>query len=52
MWNGLPGKVAAAEGVDTFKWGLYRYLDDRGVRGYWQDLSVTCVWMGDDPLQV
>ena len=26
-WNGLPGKVVAAETVDKFKLELYRYLE-------------------------
>ena len=26
-WNGLPGKVVAAEWVDKFKWDLDRYLN-------------------------
>ena len=37
--------------VDRFQWELDRYLDvleTKGYWGYWQDLEVTCVRMGDD----
>ena len=33
-WNGLPGKVVAAETVDNFKLELYRYLEVMEIEGY------------------
>jgi len=33
-WNGLPGKVVAAETVDTFKLDLDRYLEVMEIEGY------------------
>ena len=33
-WNGLPGKVVAAEKVDKFKLELDRYLDVIDIEGY------------------
>ena len=32
-WNGLPGKVVAAETVDNFKLELYRYLEVMEIEG-------------------
>ena len=34
-WNGLPGKVVAAEKVDKFKLELDRYLEVMEIEGYW-----------------
>ena len=34
-WNGLPGKVVAAEPVDKFKLELDRYLKVMEIEGYW-----------------
>ena len=33
-WNGLPGKVVAAETVDKFKLELDRYLEVLEIEGY------------------
>ena len=33
-WNGLPGKVVAAEKVDMFKLELHRYLEVMEIEGY------------------
>ena len=33
-WNGLPGKVVAAETVDKFKLELDRYLEVMEILGY------------------
>ena len=33
-WNGLPGKVVAAENVDMFKLELDRYLEVMEIEGY------------------
>ena len=32
-WNGLPGKVVAAETVDKFKLELDRFLEVLGIEG-------------------
>ena len=34
-WNGLTGKVVAAEKVDKFKLELDRYLEVMEIEGYW-----------------
>ena len=34
-WNGLPGRVVAAETVDKFKLELYRYLEVVEIEGCW-----------------
>ena len=39
-WNGLPGKVVAAETVDKFKLELDRYLEVMEIDGY-GDVSRT-----------
>ena len=33
-WNGLPGKIMAAEAVDSFKLELDRYLKVLEIEGY------------------
>ena len=33
-WNGLPGKVVAAETVDKFKFELDKYLEVMEIEGY------------------
>ena len=33
-WNGLPGKVVAAQTVDKFKLELDRYLEVMEIEGY------------------
>ena len=33
VWNGLPGKVVAAEKVDKFKFELDRYLEVMEIEG-------------------
>ena len=39
-WNGLPGKVVAAEKVDKFKLELDRYLEVLETEGY-RDVDKT-----------
>ena len=39
-WNGLPGKVVAAETVDKFKLKLDRYLEVLEIKGY-RDVNRT-----------
>ena len=34
-WNGLPGKVVAAETVDKYKLELDGYLEVMEIDGYW-----------------
>ena len=34
VWNGLPGKVVAAETVDKFKLELDRYQEVMEIEGY------------------
>ena len=40
-WNGLPGKVVAAEKVDKFKLALDWYLEVMEIEGY-GDVDKTC----------
>ena len=40
-WNGLPGKVVAAEGLDKFTLELNRYLEVIEIEGY-GDVDRTC----------
>ena len=49
-WNGLPGKVVAAETGDKFKLDLDSYLEVVEIeeyRGCWQEFWVVCLWMGE-----
>ena len=39
-WNGLPGKVAAAETVDKFKLEFDRYLEVMEIEGF-RDVDKT-----------
>ena len=39
-WNGLPGKVVAAETVDKFKLELDKYLEVMEIEGY-EDVDRT-----------
>ena len=39
-WNGLPGKVVAAETADKFKFELDRYLEVMEMEGY-KDVDMT-----------
>ena len=39
-WNGLPGKVVAAETVDNFKLEFGRYLEVMEIEGY-RDVDKT-----------